>query len=867
MSSNSSRAQRLRELDRERTLFNNSRDSTSRHAEGESSVCFAATEGGLRGKIRVDKDGKHSFRDDSLEELRPIPTPAWEKTATQERGRKGVESSLRSGKDKDRDRTVKRASSADGWQKLLQKEQRSRLKRKQYHGNDKTLLVLLEEERTKYMQLESDYNKLLADVQALQNSHTEELQSTERKIDSDRRSLEGFLAVKSDEIANLKKQLQSWQGRYSDESAAWARTNEKLEAQVTKLQRQLGELEGKGVEQDKTAQKLVRLHKELTESSALKDTELRKVKEALRETEAQLLKEKESKIQTEVQALQLDHFVTQRDDEIKTLKVSVQKKQAELDELPKLRGALTEIRKEMDSFAKRERKYMEELEQAGRRERKLVMELEDSAGNQKRSGGEVDRLNSRLASQAEDIEHLRNVEVKLRQELHEGQSRIEQLADEKGQVERQLRNLQNEYNEVQQENNDLRKLSTDFRNQLHNKELGSAELRAAVEGFTREKEILNTQRAELLSELQARQRDILDLQNRLDEANRQLSAASQQKTELKITTQQKLASVSDRIEELQGALQEAQGQLRTFRDMEGALRGALKQREDTLKAQIDRIAALQAQNSELQGRLAQDAHEREVGRQRKKEEILAMHDKINAAKSAMEADVTALKSQLQQKNAQLSTASDDITRVKLALTEQQAEKFRLEARLSELSAAESSHARQVATLQATLQRKDQESTLMMLKHQALVEQLRRLEDEVHAWRNTGAKDAEIGRLQANIAEMSRRLKTQVDVLLDGAGGYTAQGADRSRPLTPTPGALGTDSPFSPILLGSGLDRGGTPGLPASGTTYGAGRLPFQHDVPRSSSPISRSVSPLPRPSDLLAQYANQRAPPGSVSGL
>ncbi|KAJ3046048.1 hypothetical protein HDV00_003797 [Rhizophlyctis rosea] len=758
MSFSASRQQRLRELERERQLFNRSRES-----EGETS-CFAADEAGLKGKIRVDPNGKHSFTEDLL----PSVTPAWEKVGTT-RGRATRESDQgATGKD----RAYKRASSADAWNKLLSKEHALKAKvwdsrmdiqlvhdinrREQYYSNDKSLLVLLDEEKARYSQLEADYHKLLAEVQALQNNHHDELQTTERRIEGDRRTAESAMALKSDENASLKKQLQSWQARYSEESAAWARTNEKLEAQLAKLQQSVTDGDIKREEQEKTAQKLTRLHKELTDSFALKDSELRKVKDALRAVEADLLKEKESKMQIEVQALQLDHFVTQRDDEIKTLKSNLQKKRAEVDELLKLRGALAEVRKEMDSLVKREQKYLADIEQAARRERALVLEVEESASQQQRQKAELERLNARLALQAEDIDHVRNIELNLRQDMQENLTRAGQLADEKGHLERQLQNAEGERKELQKENADLRKLTAELRNQLHSKDLAISELRAGQDGWKEE-------RNQLFAELSSRQQNVASLQSRLDDAIQQLNATTQQKTDLKITTQQKLASVSDRIEDLQAALQDAQNQLRTFRETEAVLQSALKQRDE-------RIASMQTQQTELHERLTLDAHEREVGRQRKKEEILAMHDKINAAKTAMEADVTALKSQLQQKTAQLTTVSDELARVKVSVSEEAAEKFRLEARLSEVLAAESSHSRQVASLQAAIQRKEQESTLLMLKHQTSVEQLRRLEDEVAAWRGSEEKDAEVGRLQANIAEMSNRLKNQVDILIEGGTG-------------------------------------------------------------------------------------------------
>ncbi|KAJ3299806.1 hypothetical protein HK104_006935 [Borealophlyctis nickersoniae] len=814
---NRSREERLRELERERSLFTQSRVSNA-DAEPTWDVCYATDEGGLKGKIRVGKEGKHSFVDPAMSaagystKMSVSVNKKFEDV--EERGRgysKETGGSAKGARDSSvgRDVRQKRGTSADAWGKLVNKEQKTRAK---YYGTDKTLLILLEEERTRYIQLEAEYHKLLGEVQALQANHQQDLRNTERKLENEQRTLQKALMMKSEESASTQKQLQQWQARYSKESAGWIATTERLEGQVDKLQRLLSETENRAAKSEKVTQELTRSRRELAERLSATEEELRRNGKSLRDREAELLKEKESKMQIETQALQLDHLVSQRDDEVKSLKTLVNRQQAEIDELSQLRSILAETKREVEILSKREKQHLQDLDQASHRERKLFTEIEDLTAQQRKSVGEIEHLNSRNAIYTQDIEHLRAIETKLRQELQDALTRTSQQAEETVQLDRQLRKQASEYARLQQEYADLRTLTADLRTQAQNKDLSIQQQREVEANLRREKDELIVQRAHLMGELQARQTDIADLQARLEDTLRRLESESQQKADLKQTMHQKLVAVSDRISGLQGALHEAQTQLQEFRDTEATLRQALKQRDETIKVHLERIAEMQARQSEMHDRVALDAREREALRQKKKEEMMALQDKFTAAKTAMENEVSALRSQLQQKSMHITSLSDEIARLKMSLSELSADKFRLEARLSELTASESSHARQVSNLQVAIQRKDQEATLMMLKHQALVEQLRRVEEEIATWRSSGARDGEVGRLQSNIFDLSRRLKSQVDMLLDnGAGG----GISISRPTTPfsvsgSPSKVGNEgkdasvaSPFS----GSGGGKG------------------------------------------------------------
>ncbi|KAJ1552390.1 hypothetical protein HK096_000362, partial [Nowakowskiella sp. JEL0078] len=76
-----------------------------------------------------------------------------------------------------------------------------------YYSTDKTLLILLDDEREKYSNLENEYYNLLSEVQSLQANHIRDLKLSSRKHESETSSLRENLANKSDNCESLQKEL------------------------------------------------------------------------------------------------------------------------------------------------------------------------------------------------------------------------------------------------------------------------------------------------------------------------------------------------------------------------------------------------------------------------------------------------------------------------------------------------------------------------------------------------------------------------------------------------------------------------------------------------------------------------------------
>ncbi|KAJ3112720.1 Obg-like ATPase [Phlyctochytrium bullatum] len=773
----------------------------------DADVCYATEYGGLKGKLRVNPKGRHSFVDlDSKTSPtvtkvldRSSPSRLTSSAAAAERNvdRDSGDSEKERGRVKDRAEVrgvagtaaanlKKRSTSADAWRQLVTKETKNRTK---FYGTEKTLLVLLEEERSRFTQLEEEYHKLLGEVHALQASHLQDLRNIERRADSDLKNLQKAMIAKTEETKQVQQELQQFQGRYHKESTTWIAANGRLEAHVKQLDRLLKDMEKRADSQDKLILELSGAKKELTDSNAAKDAELKKLNQQLKERETEWTKEKETRMKLEVQALQLDHFVAQRDEEIKSLRSQLQKKTTENEELGRVRSQLQDARADLDDLTKRERMYLDEIEQLTLRERKAFNELEDLSAVQKRTLNEVDRLASREAALLKELEQVRGFEAKLHQELLEVRTKLNQESEEVANLTKQNRVLQADNSKLNQDLFEARALAHEYKLTVEQRELDIQNLKESEFQLRREKD-------DAKLDISSRQNEIVDLQKQLQDIARRLEVEMQSKLDIKHQNKEKLVAVAEKISDLQDALGETQLQISEMKEREDSLRIAVRQRDDSI-AQLQRQITEQQQTiSDLEARVARESYLNETLKAKKKEELLALQDKFTAAKSAMEQEAQQLRNQLTQRQVQAHASLDEVSRLKIEVSELTADRFRLEARLTELSALEASHSRQISHLQQQLRQRDQEFSLLSIKHQSLIEQLKRVDDELQILKASSSvlKDVEGGRLQMNIGDLSRRIRTQLGALSDAGGSPSTVGSSTVAGLATGP-AFAVSSPL------------------------------------------------------------------------
>ncbi|KAJ3321854.1 hypothetical protein HDV06_003856 [Boothiomyces sp. JEL0866] len=657
----------------------------------------------------------------------------------------------------------------DAFEKLVSKDHKNRVKVIlifiQYYVSDKSLL---EDERARNAMLEESYEKLLLQVQQLQNTHLTDLRNSEQRFHSASTALQKALVSKSEELISLSNKLASSQGRYERDSREWAKERASFIAQIDTLSATTTEQNTKIADRERKLTELSKLRRELAERIAGREQDLIKYGKALRDREADYINEKENRIKLEAKILKVEKDLERKEIEMRDLQTALNRKHSELEEFGALKLNLNEAKRDLEDLQRREKHFIAELDQVSTRERKLCAQVEEYASNERKHVNEITKLTEKQAALTNENDDLRRVESRLQQELSIAQSKNEQRDEELGKLDKQVRQYQQDAAKLLQELSNIQMAAQELKN---NNNVLSKELlnyKQIEQNLGRDRDALLTSVNTLQKELQVKNSELDHAEQQIKELSGRLEAEIAQQAESKAINKEKFNSVSVKIAELQDTLAETQNQLTELRSNEKTLRAALKQREDSLRSQSASLVESENRIQELLSNMSKENLEFETYKNKKRDELLAIQDKYSLAKQAMEADVNQLRFQFTQKQSQLANAVEEISHLKSELTEYATAKASLETRVSELLAAEGSYQRQIANLNANLNQNKQELSRVTNRHTSLMDQTKRLDEELQMYREstTNNRDADISRLQNNMEDLSKRLKSQVDTLLE-----------------------------------------------------------------------------------------------------
>lgn len=567
---------------------------------------------------------------------------------------------------------------------------------------------------------------------------------------------------------SLSNKLASSDGRYERDNREWQKERISLVAHVETLSTASAEQINKIADREKRLAEMNKLRKELAERIALREQDLIKYGKALRDREADYDSEKETRLKLEAKVQNLELHQAERDSQFRDLQTQLHKKILETEELAGLKIVFSEAKRDIEDFTRREKYYNTEIEQMANRERKLFSQLEELTASERKYSQELGRLGDRQAALVKDLEERQVREERMSRDLHESQTKNVQQDSELAKYEKQLRQAQLDTSKLLQEYSNLQ--ATIQESQMANQNLTKDLLiaRNNEEVLQKERDNALSKIVTLSKDLGSKQRECEEQKEEIRQLAERLELEKQQQNELRQQSKEKFGVVTTKITELQDTLVETQTQLADLRANEKNMRGTLRQKEDALKAQTVVLSDAEIKIQELLSSSAKEAIEFEQFKNKKRDEILAIQDKYTQAKQSMDSEVTQLRHQLQQKHTQYNTLSEDFSELKTLVAELAAVKLSLENKLTELSANDSSQQRQIANLTTTINQKNQEIARLSTKHATLVDQTKRLDDELNVYRdnNSSARDADINRLQSNMEEISKRLKTQVDVMME-----------------------------------------------------------------------------------------------------
>ncbi|KAJ3016552.1 hypothetical protein HKX48_003994 [Thoreauomyces humboldtii] len=635
------------------------------------------------------------------------------------------------------------------------------------------LLDVLEAERSRFFKLEKDYHKLLSEVQALQRSHRQELADTERKRETHVRNVEKSLAVKSEECLALHQEVQQLQNRHSKEALTWTSTKNRHDTHVQALERLLSENQTRERELDKTLTELSNSKKDLASRLLSQEGEYRKVAQVAKDREEQCADERKLRMSLEEKVVLIEDLYSQRDEELRKTKLSIQKQQRDAqNELSKVHYTLETAQKESAQLYDRNEQLVHELEQSAGRERKLSKQIQDLSAFQEQIQSNIDQLTARYAAQEQEKKRLISSEAAVKRDLEKMSTRHSRSLEELAKLDALLVRQKADRKQMQKEVEQWKLTADELEGQISQYKQDLDNSRSVERNLRNAHQELASQREETLRDLSSAKAENKQLLDQISDLKHKIDKMSVAQDELKEKNHERLVVVADKIATLQASLGEAQNQLETFRGAEAILRETVLDKDETIAQYASRLKEFEGVVRGLQSQLEVERRNVEDLKRKKKDDFLAVNEKFSAAKSAMEHEGAALRSQLQQKAMQIADMDGQISRLKTELSETDAHRLRFESKVYELGVAEESMQRQAQMQQSTISQKEHEKAVLTLKHQSLAEQLQRAQAEVNMYRSASSqKDGEIATLQDNVAELGRRLKAQVETLLERDSSY------------------------------------------------------------------------------------------------
>ncbi|KAI8619356.1 hypothetical protein BC830DRAFT_1165419 [Chytriomyces sp. MP71] len=635
-------------------------------------------------------------------------------------------------------------------------------------ATDKTLLQILEEERSKYSALEQTYHALLAEVKSLQTSHIHEIKATDKRAEAAVKGAQKQLLDKSEELLAAQGDLKRLGARLENVEKSRAAEAERAEFQVMRIGAAKRDVDAKVVVLEKVVEELKSRKNEVEERLNKREAEMKKLILMYKDREMELGQERDTRMRSELQVLKLEQVVESKDGEAKLLKEQLRVKSIAADEGVKLKEALAGTCREVEQLSQRENMYLAELDAASQRERDLFGKLDELNAVYQKSMADCDRATSRDLAKTRELEIVKASESKLKSELSNAYQSNRQQIQNIVELEKELRVTIQEKGSLGDDVGELRNIASDLTSQLKFKNEEINNFRDLEMQLRRDAQTLKT-------DLFATQDDFATIQSQLMEVSKRLDIEIQAKGEFK----DRLTHATEKLHETQRMLASTQGQLEALQQTEKGLRGTLQQKDGSLEDQIRYTKDVERKNQELRDVLARDEMVIETLKQKRKEDMTTLQEKYLAARQVMEQDVITLQNQLNRQAGQSNSLAEEGQRMASEISHLTQEKFKLEMKLSELSAAESNNGRTIASLQQQLRIREQEMGVLTIKLQSAIEQNRLLEEENQSHKTFNMrKEDEFNRIQTNVSEMNRKLREQVGAYMQRAE------SNSSIPLSP-----------------------------------------------------------------------------------
>lgn len=740
--------------------------------------------------MRIDRDGRQVFVQDEFQQTQATLTTAASTSNNNlygsygnialDQGKRG-RSRSRSRSSSPRKSTSNQNTAAvdevmiDAWARLLSKEQKARGAR--YNGSDKTLIVLLEEERIRYIHLETEYHKLLTDIQALQATHTAEVKTANSRADQQLQQYQRTLAARAAENSALQTQVETNNAVRNRERAQFGLAAERYEAHIAKLQALMRESDTQLDHVEHVHAETLKRNAEMQREASVREAELKRMSDLVRETQAASLRDQEAKALSDVRIVQLEAAARVAEEDKLQLKSLLARARDEINELSQLKPALEESKGQLRLVQDRGKQMLADAEASAIRESKLIGEVEALSQDCQRYVADIERISDQDAQLRLEMDSMLDTENRLRSDIQSLHGKLSAQHEELNQTNKQLRIQASNVTILEDDCLASKSLVKDLRSQLEDRDSELDHIKSREAALTRELGDSHKRLDNTLANVKSKQSEISRLQITLSELDDKFDQQNKTNTSLQLQLNNVTIEMQSRIQEILQQGKEANSRVADYEKEISALRSGIRKREEQIASLNSELNEARVSLDTVKSQLDRESTELRALQSAKRDEFSAIQEKFSAARAAMDGEVSHVRAQLAQRLQMIAALTEETSKIKIEMSDLAAEKFRLEARVGELTANESSYQRQINNLQNALQQKEQEASLLSLKHKSMSDHVRRMEDEMSAYRQTSSsstfasaasqqKDMDLNRLQQNISELGKRLKSQVDLLAE-----------------------------------------------------------------------------------------------------
>ncbi|KAI9224073.1 hypothetical protein BC828DRAFT_374342 [Blastocladiella britannica] len=434
-------------------------------------------------------------------------------------------------------------SGGNAWSNMVDTATAARGK---YYETPRSLLLMLEEERTKSLQLETDHGALLAELEATKRAYESKIKDITLAREADVRSMQRSLLEKADECNALAKKLSSATSKHADDVLVWSGRAERLDGQAAKLQATLSTAEERVSRQEKALLDLHAVRKSLLEKVSHREREMKKLMSTLKAKDTDWLSEKEQRMKLEVKVLELEHAVASRDDQITSTQALLARARSEADELAPFKPQAQSLLREVAECESREKILNAELDKAHAHARRSASDLDSETLAHRKVLHELELSRQREASRAAELDETREREIKARAEvdvLLDRQSAMMQDASAASARERKLSSDVDDLSRALASNKAKR---NDLEKKLEVMSIRVVTLEAAEEKWGREKQALLKENRQVHNAFEAKERDLQDVERLLQETELLLDSERRAVVELKAAAKDRIMELADR---------------------------------------------------------------------------------------------------------------------------------------------------------------------------------------------------------------------------------------------------------------------------------------------------------------------------------